>query len=62
MPAIGLGAVILHRSLLFVPGGRQEMLEKAGRFQADILCLDLEESVRPEEKAGARVLAAAPPG
>lgn len=56
MPAIGLGAVILHRSLLFVPGGRQEMLEKAGRFQADILCLDLEESVLPEEKAGAREL------
>ena len=48
--------MILHRSLLFVPGGRQEMLEKAGRFQADILCLDLEESVLPEEKAGARDL------
>jgi len=56
MPAIGLGAVILHRSLLFIPGGRQEMLEKAGRFQADVLCLDLEESVLPEEKAGAREL------
>ena len=48
--------MILHRSLLFVPGGRQEMLEKAGRFQTDILCLDLEESVLPEEKAGARDL------
>lgn len=32
------------------------MLEKAGRFQTDILCLDLEESVLPEEKAGARDL------
>lgn len=56
MPAIGLGAVILHRSFLFVPGGRQEMLEKAARFQADVLCLDLEESVVPEEKAAAREL------
>ncbi|MCH8994370.1 MAG: CoA ester lyase [Chloroflexi bacterium] len=56
MPAIGLGAVILHRSLLFVPGGRQEMLEKAARFPADVLCLDLEESVLPEEKADAREL------
>lgn len=49
--------MILHRSLLFVPGGRQEMLEKAARFPADVLCLDLEESVLPEEKPRARELA-----
>jgi len=48
--------VILHRSLLFVPGRRADMLEKAGRFPADVLCLDLEESVLPEEKARARAL------
>jgi citrate lyase subunit beta/citryl-CoA lyase len=48
--------VILHRSLLFVPGARAEMLEKAARFPADVLCLDLEESVLPEEKARAREL------
>jgi citrate lyase subunit beta/citryl-CoA lyase len=48
--------VILHRSLLFVPGGRGDLLEKAGRFPADMLCLDLEESVLPEEKARAREL------
>jgi citrate lyase subunit beta/citryl-CoA lyase len=48
--------VILHRSLLFVPGGRQELLEKAARFQADVLCLDLEESVLPDEKPRAREL------
>jgi len=48
--------VILHRSLLFVPGSRREMLEKAGRFPADVLCLDLEESVLPEEKTHAREL------
>jgi citrate lyase subunit beta/citryl-CoA lyase len=44
----------LHRSLLFVPGGREEMVEKASRFPADILCLDLEESVLPEDKPRAR--------
>ncbi len=48
--------MILHRSFLFVPGNRQEMLEKAGRFPTDVLCLDLEESVLPEEKADARGL------
>jgi citrate lyase subunit beta/citryl-CoA lyase len=41
---------------LFVPGGRADMLEKAGRFPADVLCLDLEESVLPTEKAHARGL------
>lgn len=48
--------MILHRSLLFVPGGRAELLEKAGRFPADVLCLDLEESVPPDEKPRARDL------
>jgi len=48
--------VILHRSLLFVPGGRAELLEKAGRFPADVLCFDLEESVLPDEKPRAREL------
>ena len=46
--------MILHRSLLFVPGGRADMLEKAGRFPADVLCLDLEESVLPQDKPQAR--------
>ncbi|MGB2695500.1 MAG: CoA ester lyase [Dehalococcoidia bacterium] len=41
---------------MFVPGGRAELLEKAGRFSADVLCLDLEESVPPEEKERAREL------
>lgn len=50
--------MIKHRSLLFVPGSRAEMLEKAGRFPADVLCLDLEESVLPAEKARARELVA----
>jgi citrate lyase subunit beta/citryl-CoA lyase len=48
--------VILYRSHLFVPGAREDVLEKAGRFPADVICLDLEESVLPEEKARARAL------
>ena len=48
--------MILYRSLLFVPGGREEMLEKAGGLPADILCLDLEESVLPDAKPRAREL------
>ena len=48
--------MILYRSLLFVPGAQEEVLAKAGRFPADILCLDLEDSVPPEEKTSAREL------
>ena len=45
-----------HRSFLFVPGIREEMLEKAAGLPADVLCLDLEESVSPDDKARAREL------
>ena len=38
------------------------MLEKAARFPADVLCLDLEESVLPEEKPRARELVQATAG
>ncbi len=48
--------MILYRSHLFVPGGRADLLEKAGRYPADVLCLDLEESVLPEDKERAREL------
>jgi citrate lyase subunit beta/citryl-CoA lyase len=48
--------VTLHRSLLFVPGSRPEMLEKAAGLPADVICLDLEESVLPDEKPRAREL------
>lgn len=48
--------MLLQRSLLFVPGNRPELLEKAGRFSADVLCLDLEESVPPDDKSSARDL------
>ena len=44
----------LHRCLLFVPGSRPELLEKADRSGADALILDLEDSVRIEDKPSAR--------
>ncbi len=53
----------LLRSLLFVPGNRQDMLEKARNFQADVLVPDMEDSVPVAEKANARkIVAAAMPG
>ena len=42
------------RSMLFVPGSKPAMLEKATRSAADAVCFDLEDSVVPAEKAAAR--------
>ena len=42
------------RSMLFVPGSKPAMLEKAARSAADAVCFDLEDSVVPAEKAAAR--------
>lgn len=42
------------RSLLFVPGDRPERMEKALGLGADALILDLEDSVAPANKPGAR--------
>ncbi|PKP91768.1 MAG: CoA ester lyase [Alphaproteobacteria bacterium HGW-Alphaproteobacteria-16] len=42
------------RSLLFVPGDRPERMEKALGCGADALILDLEDSVTPAKKDGAR--------
>ena len=44
------------RTLLFVPGNRQNMIEKARNLPADVLVLDLEDSVPSIEKANARAL------
>ncbi len=49
----------LLRSLVFVPGNRANMLERALGFGADIVMVDLEDSVPPGEKAAARDLAVA---
>ncbi|MGQ0842710.1 MAG: HpcH/HpaI aldolase/citrate lyase family protein [Sporichthyaceae bacterium] len=47
------------RSLLFVPGGRTELLAKVERCRPDAVALDLEDAVAPEEKVTARKLALA---
>jgi citrate lyase subunit beta / citryl-CoA lyase len=40
---------LLARSLLFVPGHNEKMLDKASSINADILLLDIEDSVQPKE-------------
>ena len=47
----------LLRSLIFVPGNRANMLERALGFPADIIMVDLEDSVPPGEKVAARQVA-----
>jgi len=47
----------LFRSLIFVPGNRSNMLERAITFDADIIMVDLEDSVPPGEKITARGVA-----
>ncbi len=43
------------RSMRFVPGSRPAMFPKAAASEADAVCLDLEDSVLPDEKAPARL-------
>ena len=42
------------RTLLFVPAQRQSMVEKAAAIPADVIVLDLEDAVPPNEKDAAR--------
>lgn len=42
------------RSLLFVPGSRPERFEKALGAGADLVCIDLEDAVLPDDKDSAR--------
>ena len=44
----------LYRSKLFVPGSRPALFEKAAAGAADVVCLDLEDSVAPADKEKAR--------
>ena len=44
----------LHRSELAVPGSNPSMFEKAARCAADIVFLDLEDAVAPDDKEQAR--------
>lgn len=48
------GAGMKLRSLLFVPADRPERFAKAAESGADAIILDLEDSVAPSRKAGAR--------
>ncbi len=45
-----------NRSLLFVPGNKSEWMEKAVKYGADDLILDLEDSVPDKEKTASRFL------
>lgn len=47
-------AVRAARSWMYTPGTKPELFESAARNGADAVILDLEESVRPEDKAAAR--------
>ena len=46
--------MLIHRSLLFVPANRPRMLDHAVEAAADVIVLDLEDSVPAAEKAAAR--------
>jgi len=46
----------IMRSVLYVPGNNEKMIAKAPTFPADIITLDLEDSVPPAEKPRAREL------
>lgn len=41
------------RSIMYVPGNNPKMVEKAPSIPADIITLDLEDSVPPSEKEAA---------
>jgi malyl-CoA/(S)-citramalyl-CoA lyase len=46
--------VRLYRSKLFVPGSQTKFFEKAAAGPADVVCLDLEDAVAPNDKEMAR--------
>src|SRR5690348_17431568 len=48
---------MILRSMLFVPADSERKLAKAKSSRADALILDLEDSVTPENRPGARKLA-----
>jgi len=48
------GEPSLIQSLLFVPGNRPERFDRALATEADLVCIDLEDSVPPDQKTAAR--------
>jgi citrate lyase subunit beta/citryl-CoA lyase len=53
------GYLRLCRSILFLPASNPRAIEKARTLEADMIVLDLEDSVRDEDKAAARDAAVA---
>jgi malyl-CoA/(S)-citramalyl-CoA lyase len=51
----GVTRLRLHRSELAVPGSNVKMLERAPSLGADIVMLDLEDAVAPDDKERARI-------
>jgi len=51
--------IIPRRSVLYIPGSNPRAHDKARSLPADCVLLDLEDSIAPEEKQGARELAIA---
>src|ERR1700761_9618617 len=51
---VAQGGAVIARSLLFVPGDSDRKLAKIEGCGADIIVLDLEDSVAPGQKADAR--------
>lgn len=49
----------LRRSMLFLPGSSQKMIEKAAKSDADSIIIDLEDGVAPSQKINARQQATA---
>ncbi|KAI9748628.1 MAG: hypothetical protein M4579_007168 [Chaenotheca gracillima] len=47
-------SAILRRALLYVPGSSQKFLDKSRSLSVDCIAYDLEDSVAPAQKAGAR--------
>lgn len=46
----------LRRSRIYIPGNNPRMIETCGLFEADVITLDLEDSVSLEQKLDARML------
>lgn len=54
----GMSPIKVRRSVLYVPGSSPAVFEKAVRSKADIVIVDLEDAVAPENKAAARLAVA----
>lgn len=53
-----VGDLVEPKSMLFVPASNRKMIEKAFTLGADIVVIDLEDSVAPSQKESARLMVA----